>query len=104
MWRKKNVLTLDPLDSTKSIAAGEVTSKGLDLSLVGNITPEWKIIGNYAYVDAAVSKDNTLEKGIRLANIPQDSFNLLSVYEFKSGTFNGLGLGINQRFVGSRKG
>lgn len=101
--KKENVLTLDPLDSTKSIAAGEVTSKGLDLSLVGNITPEWKIMGNYAYVDAVVSKDNTL-KGTRLANIPQDSFNLLSVYEFKSGIFNGLGLGINQRYVGSRKG
>lgn len=36
--KKENVLTLDPLDSTKSIAAGEVTSKGIDLSLVGNIT------------------------------------------------------------------
>ncbi|MEK5772358.1 TonB-dependent receptor, partial [Acinetobacter variabilis] len=55
--KKENVLTLDPLDSTKSIAAGEVTSKGIDLSLVGNITPAWKIIGNYSYVDAAVSKD-----------------------------------------------
>lgn len=102
--KKENVLTLDPLDSTKSIAAGEVTSKGIDLSLVGNITSEWKIIGNYSYVDAAVSKDNTLEKGTRLANIPQDSFNLLSIYEFKSGALNGLGLGVNQRYVGSRKG
>lgn len=102
--KKENVLTLDPLDSTKSIAAGEVTSKGIDLSLVGNITPAWKIIGNYSYVDAAVSKDNTLAKGTRLANIPQDSFNLLSIYEFKSGALNGLGLGVNQRYVGSRKG
>lgn len=102
--KKENVLTKDPQDDTKNIAAGEVTSKGFDLSLVGNITPEWKIIGNYAYVDAAVSKDNTLAKGTRLANIPQDSFNLLSIYEFKSGSLNGLGLGVNQRFVGSRKG
>ncbi|WP_171458303.1 TonB-dependent siderophore receptor [Acinetobacter sp. ANC 4910] len=102
--KKENVLTLDPLDSTKSVAAGEVTSKGVDLSLVGNITPAWKIIGNYSYVDAAVSKDNTLAKGTRLANIPQDSFNLLGIYEFKSGALNGLGLGINQRYVGSRKG
>ncbi|MCG2573340.1 TonB-dependent receptor [Acinetobacter sp. ME22] len=102
--KKKNVLTLDPLDSTKSVAAGEVTSKGLDLSLVGRLTPQWKIIGNYAYTDAAVSKDNTLVKGTRLANIPQNAFNLLSVYEFKSGKLNGLGLGLNQHYVGSRKG
>ncbi len=39
-----------------------------------------------------------------MANIPQDSFNLLSIYEFKSGALNGLGLGVNQRYVGSRKG
>lgn len=102
--KKKNVLTLDPLDSTKSVAAGEVISKGLDLSLVGRLTPQWKIIGNYAYADAAVSKDNTLVKGTRLANIPQNAFNLLSIYEFKSGKLNGLGLGLNQHYVGSRKG
>lgn len=102
--KKENVLTLDPLDSTKSIAAGEVSSKGVDLSLVGNITPAWKVIANYSYVDAAVSKDNNLEKGTRLANIPQDSFNILSMYEFQSGALNGLGLGLNQRYIGSRKG
>lgn len=102
--KKKNVLTLDPLDSTKSVAAGEVISKGLDLSLVGRLTPQWKIIGNYAYADAAVSKDNALVKGTRLANIPQNAFNLLSIYEFKSGKLNGLGLGLNQHYVGSRKG
>lgn len=101
---KENVLTLDPLDSTKRIATGKVTSKGIDLSLVGNITPSWKVISNYSYVDAAVSKDNTLEKGTHLVNIPKNSFNLLSIYEFKSGTLNGLGIGLNQRYVGSRKG
>lgn len=102
--KKENVLTQDPLNDTKSIAAGKVTSKGIDLNLVGHLTPEWKIIGNYAYTDAAVSEDQILAKGTRLANIPQDSFNLLSIYEFQSGTFNGLGLGINQRYIGSRKG
>ncbi|ENU30831.1 hypothetical protein F991_01345 [Acinetobacter sp. CIP-A165] len=102
--KKENVLTLDPVDSTKSVAAGEVTSKGFDLSLVGNLTPEWKIIGNYAYTDAAVSKDNSLTKGTRLANIPKDSFNLLSIYEFQSDALNGLGLGLNQRYIASRKG
>ena len=102
--KKENVLTLDPTNSTKSIAAGEVSSKGFDLSLIGNIIPAWKIIGNYSYVDASVNKDNTLEKGTHLANIPQNSFNLLSIYEFKSGLFDGLGIGINQRYIGNRKG
>ncbi|MFT4020678.1 MAG: TonB-dependent receptor, partial [Acinetobacter sp.] len=102
--KKENVLTVDPLDSTKSIATGEVTSKGIDLSLVGNITPALKVIGNFSYVDAAVSKDNSLAKGTRLANIPKHSFNILGVYEIQSGILNGLALGINQRYVGSRNG
>ncbi|MQZ31330.1 TonB-dependent receptor [Acinetobacter haemolyticus] len=102
--KKDNVLTLDPLDSTKSVAAGEVTSKGFELSLVGNLTPEWKIIGNYAYTDAAVSKDNSLAKGTRLANIPKDSFNFLTIYEFHSEPLEGLAIGLNQRYIGSRKG
>lgn len=102
--KKDNVLTLDPMDTTKSVAAGEVTSKGIDLSLVGNLTEGWKVIGNYSYTDAAVSKDNTLKNGTRLANIPKDSFNLLSIYEFQSGALDGLGIGLNQRYVGNRKG
>ncbi len=102
--KKDNVLTLDPLDSTKSVAAGEVTSKGFELSLVGNLTPEWKIIGNYAYTDAAVSKDNSLAKGTRLANIPKDSFNFLTMYEFHSEPLEGLAIGLNQRYIGNRKG
>lgn len=101
---KKNVLTPDPVNVNKSVAAGEVESKGFELNLTGNITPQWKAIANYTYADTEVVKDNTLLKGTRLANIPKNTFNLFSVYEFDSGTLNGLGLGMNQRYISDRKG
>ncbi|MFV5644729.1 TonB-dependent siderophore receptor, partial [Acinetobacter baumannii] len=82
---KENVLTLDPVDSAYKVAAGEVRSRGIELNIAGQITPAWKIIGGYAYTDAEVTKDNTLQKGTALANIPKNSFNLLNIYEFQDG-------------------
>lgn len=59
---KQNVLTNDPLFPNYKVAAGEVRSRGIELNIAGQITPAWKIIGGYAYTDAEVTKDNTLQK------------------------------------------
>lgn len=101
---KENVLTRDPIDPTYSIAAGEVRSRGLDINVAGNITPEWRVIGGYAYVDAEVTKDNRLPTGTRLANIPRNSFSLLNTYEFQDGLAKGLGLGVGVKYVDDRNG
>ena len=103
---KENVLTLDPADPTGtfSVAAGKVRSQGLEVNVAGNITQEWRVLGNYSYVDAEVAKDNSLPTGTKLANIPRNSFNLLNVYEFKSGQLQGLGLGLGVRHVDDRNG
>lgn len=102
--KKENVLTPDPVDSAYKVAAGEVRSQGIELNIAGQITPAWKIIGGYAYTEAEVSKDNTLKKGTALANIPKNSFNLLNIYEFQDGPLQGLGLGINQKYIDKRAG
>ncbi|WP_407362355.1 TonB-dependent siderophore receptor [Pseudomonas luteola] len=103
---KENVLTSDPLDSNYQIAEGEVRSRGFDLSLAGNITPQWRVIGGYAYVDAEVTKSttSTMPTGSRLANVPKHSVNLLNTYEFDSGLLSGLGVGVGLKYVGDRKG
>ncbi|UCP00683.1 TonB-dependent siderophore receptor [Metapseudomonas lalkuanensis] len=101
---KQHVLTVDPVDPTFSTAAGEVRSRGFDLNIAGNITPEWRVTGGYAFVDAEVRKDNTLKAGTRLANIPRNSFSLLNVHEFQAGPAKGLGLGMGVRYVDDRAG
>ncbi|MGG5289274.1 TonB-dependent siderophore receptor [Pseudomonas shirazensis] len=103
---KENVLTRDPADPTGtfSVAAGEVRSRGLDINVAGNLTPEWRVIGGYAYVDAEVTKDNTLPTGTRLANIPRNSFSLLNTYEFQDGLAKGFGMGMGVKYVDDRKG
>ena len=103
---KENVLANDPLDPTGTykIAAGEVRSRGLDINVAGNLTPEWRVIGGYAYVDAEVTKDTSLPNGTRLANIPRNSFSLLNTYEFQDGGLKGLGLGMGVKYVDDRAG
>ena len=101
---KENVLTADPADSTYQIAAGEVRSRGLDLQLTGQLTDEVRVIGAYAYVDAEVTKDNTLASGSRLLNVPEHSGSLLGVYEFLDGGLKGLELGGGVNHVGDRSG
>lgn len=101
---KENVLTTDPTNSSNRIAAGEVTSDGMDVNIVGNITPEWRVIGGYAYIDARVTKDNTLVVGSDLVNVPRNSASLFSVYEWQSGALRGFGLGGGVYFVGDRAG
>ncbi len=101
---KKNVLTTDPVDPNYKVAAGQVRSRGFDLNVAGNLTPEWRVIGGYAYVDAKVTKDNTIRVGSHLANIPRNSFSLLNVYEFQDGALKGLGLGAGAKYVDERVG
>lgn len=101
---KENVLTPDPVDSTYRVAAGEVRSWGFEINVAGDLTPEWRVIGGYAYTDSQVTRDNTLPRGTRQANIPRNSFNLLSVYEFQDGPLRGLGLGANFKYVDERAG
>ena len=103
---KENVLTSDPLDSNYQVAAGEARSRGFDISVAGNITPQWRVIGGYAYVDAEVTESSSasMPTGTRLANVPHHSFNLLDTYEFAEGPLAGLGVGMGIKYVGDRKG
>ncbi|WP_155397631.1 TonB-dependent receptor [Stutzerimonas stutzeri] len=101
---KENVLTANPADTSSQIAAGEVRSRGIDLQLTGQITDEIRLIGAYAYVDAEVTKDNTIERGSRLLNVPEHSGSLLGVYEFLDGGLQGLELGGGVNYVGDRSG
>ena len=103
---KENVLTSDPVDSNYQVAAGEARSRGFDISVAGNITPQWRMIGGYAYVDAEVTESSSasMPAGTRLANVPRHSFNLLDTYEFAEGPLAGLGVGMGVKYVGDRKG
>ncbi len=101
---RTNVLTTDPVDQNFSVAAGEIRSRGFDLSVAGFLAPGWQVIGTYSFVDAAVTRDNAIPVGARLANVPQNALALQTVYEVQGGDLRGLGLGAGVTVVGQRAG
>lgn len=101
--RKKNVLTLNPLDTNFSLAAGEVGSKGVELDVSGELARRLRLSFSYAYTDAEVLRDNVLAVGGALPNVPKQSANLLLVRELTvGGARASLGGGLNH--VGERNG
>jgi iron complex outermembrane recepter protein len=100
---KKNVLTVNPLNTDFVLAAGEVASKGLEVDVAGQITRSLRLSFAYAYTNAKVTKDNVLAVGGTLPGVPKQSANLLAVKDIKTsaGVFS-LGGGVN--YVGKRNG
>jgi iron complex outermembrane recepter protein len=101
---RTNVSTADPNNEGFTIQVGEQNSKGIELSLAGEIVPGWNIFAGYAYIDARITEDNTFAVGNRLPNTPEHSFNLWTTYEIQQGELQGLGAGIGLFFVGDRAG
>lgn len=98
---KTNVLTTDPARNEFSIAAGEVRSRGLDISLSGRILPHTRLTGYAAWLDAEVTKDNTLGEGSPLENIPRRQLALMLMHEF-NGRLSGLEAGASVRYASER--
>lgn len=101
---RANVATTDPDNPDFSIAAGEVSSRGIELDVAGEMLPGWKIIASYAYTDAEISESNDFPEGNKLENVPENSASLWTTYQFQQGTLQGLGFGAGVFFVGERQG
>jgi iron complex outermembrane recepter protein len=101
---RTNVLAADPNNPGFSIQTGEQQSRGIELSLGGEILPGWNIFAGYAYTDARLIKDTTFQPGNRLSNTPENSLNLWTTYEIQKGDLQGLGLGFGLFYVGDRAG
>ncbi|NET39344.1 MAG: TonB-dependent siderophore receptor [Cyanothece sp. SIO1E1] len=101
---KQNVATADPDFPDFSIATGEQKSRGVELDMIGEILPGWNMIASYAFIDAEVTEDNTIQVDNRLNGIPKHSASLWTTYEIQSGNLQGLGFGLGFNFVGAREG
>ncbi|MDM0041211.1 TonB-dependent siderophore receptor [Variovorax sp. J22G21] len=102
--RKRNVLTSDPVNTGYSVSAGEIRSRGLELDFAGQVTKHWRVNASLVFNDVEITKDNSLEVGGRLLNVPKVNGSVLAVYEdaFANGQRYGLGGGVTH--VGKRLG
>ncbi|HTY43347.1 MAG TPA: TonB-dependent receptor [Thermoanaerobaculia bacterium] len=96
---KKNIPTTDPNDPIYTIAIGEARSRGVELDIAGEITPNWRVIGGYSYIEAVITKDNSGLAGLPFPGVPRNSGSLWTTYQVSGGVLKGLtgGAGIVAR-------
>ena len=99
------MLTSDPVNSGYSVAAGEVRSRGLELDVAGRLSANWRLNASLVFNDVEITRDNTLEVGGRLLNVPKVNGSVLAVYEnaLANGQRWGLGGGEASFGVSPRK-
>lgn len=87
-----------------SVAFGEVTSKGIDLDLAADLTPNWVITVAYGYNDTRITADNgktpiTNAIGDRFANAPKHKIGFWTRYQIPA---TGLALALGGEHVSDR--
>ncbi|MDB5908103.1 MAG: TonB-dependent siderophore receptor [Massilia sp.] len=95
---RKNVVVADPANPSRSILVPDgQRSKGVELGLGGNVTPQWSVMGGYAYQDARLTAavSPAIPAGTIVPQVPRHSLSLWNRYDF-SPTF-GAGLGVAYR-------
>ena len=80
---KENAREASPTNSLLYVLAGTQRVNGAELVLNGRITSRWQILSSYTYMHSEVVKSQyyPLAVGYRLANVPDNLFNLWTTYE-----------------------
>ncbi|GKQ50654.1 TonB-dependent siderophore receptor [Bradyrhizobium sp. Ce-3] len=100
--KRANALTTDPNNPLRQTQNGEVTSRGVELEAVANITPDFKLVASYTNYDLFVSKDlNPALIGTVPTNTPREMASVWTDYTFRDGPLAGFGLGGGVRYIGS---
>jgi catecholate siderophore receptor len=94
---RSNVVVTNPADATRSILVDGQRSKGVELGLGGNVTPQWNVMGGYAWQDAKLTAATSaaIPAGTTVPQVPTHSLSLWNRYDFTP-TF-GAGLGVAYR-------
>ena len=101
---KDNVPVTDPDHAGFSLNGGTLRSRGVEVDVLGQITDELQIIGNYTFADTEVIKSSSLPVGAQFLGIPEQSGSLWLKYTFQEGLMKGFGFGSGVFISGSKAG
>ncbi|MBR0829433.1 TonB-dependent siderophore receptor [Bradyrhizobium manausense] len=100
--KRQNALTTDPNNFLLQNQTGEVTSRGIEIEAVANVTSELKLIGAFTSYHLFTSRDlDPTLVGKTPTNTPQMLVSGWADYTFKQGPLTGFGVGGGVRYVGS---
>jgi iron complex outermembrane recepter protein len=101
---KRNVLVQNPNTSLYE-ERGEISAKGIEGDMVGNITKNITLTANFTYTDARITKDaNPDIVGLTNYGTPAFSSNVLVRYKVTSGVLKGLSIGTGLSYMGQKSG
>ncbi|RBJ39933.1 TonB-dependent siderophore receptor [Xanthomonas oryzae] len=107
---KKNVLSLDPADTSFSLPVGEMRSQGVELDLLGRLTPHLAASVGLAYTDPQVTRSSAaaagtgLAEGRRFPNVSRFSGNAFLNYEQPLTGKRSTAIGMGVSHTGERLG
>jgi catecholate siderophore receptor len=85
---RENSVAPDPNQAGNSVLVDGQETKGLELSLSGEITDKWSVIGAYTFQDGKITKAQgasltsiSIEKGAELAETPDHTYSLWNKYQ-----------------------
>ena len=95
--KRSNVAVTNPLFPLESFLADGQTTEGVELGLSGKLTPQWSLMGGYAWQDAKLARNAAFPAltGATLAQVPEHTLSLWNRYDF-SDRF-GAALGVSYR-------
>src|SRR5262249_13367029 len=83
----------DPAHQGFFILSGKTITRGFEASLTGYVTPDWQMVGGYAYTDARIaSATSTFKAGNRVGLVPYNVFTLWNKYQVNEWFAAGLGV------------
>jgi iron complex outermembrane recepter protein len=94
----------DPTQPDLLTQRGADRSRGFEVDVAGYILPNWQVNASYSYIDAKIVYDaNEKLIGLKKENVPTNSANLWTRYNFNSNSmFNDLGVGLGLQYSGSK--
>lgn len=100
---RRNVAVSDPDDFDLVLQIGRSRSRGVEVEVPAVITPHWRVIANYTYLDATVREDSFVAAGARLVNAPEHSASLWTTLDL-TGRLTGTSVGVGAQHIGRRAG
>jgi len=93
---KTNIPTPDIFNPSFVTVIGEAESRGVELDVVGELTPGWNVILNYALNHVVTTKSSPLDTnppGTHFGGVPNDQFHVWTTYRFQVPPLDGWKIG-----------
>jgi len=81
---RTNVITADPNDPSRTFLAKGQRTEGVEVSLNGQLTSNWNVMGGYAYQTGEFTSDlpGIANKGASVGELPRHTFSIWNRYDF----------------------